>query len=79
MFNIDLNSNNTERKLELDQPGYKSDAGLEDTYPVWQKIHNRYEIPLYSKKLVSIDPSSYHRLGLARTESYFSTGFLLLR
>lgn len=31
-------------------------------------------MPSYSKKLVSIDPSSYHRLGLALTESHIDTG-----
>ena len=32
--------------------------------------HNRFEYPHYSKQLVAIDPSSYHRLGLAVADSY---------
>lgn len=43
-------------------------------YPVWQKIHARYEMPAYSRKLVSLYPSSYHRLGLATVESQIDTG-----
>ena len=32
--------------------------------------HNRFEYPHFSKQLVAIDPGSYHRLGLALTDSY---------
>ena len=32
--------------------------------------HNRFEYPHFSKQLVAIDPGSYHRLGLAVTDSY---------
>ena len=38
--------------------------------PFWQMPHNRFEYPHFSKQLVSIDPGSYHRLGLAVTDSY---------
>jgi hypothetical protein len=32
--------------------------------------HNRFEYPHFSRQLVAIDPGSYHRLGLAVTDSY---------
>ena len=38
--------------------------------PFWQMPHNRFEYPHFSKQLVAIDPGSYHRLGLALTDSY---------
>lgn len=40
--------------------------------PFWQMPHNRFDYPHFSKQLVAIDPGSYHRLGLAITDSYLN-------
>ena len=38
------------------------------------KPHNRFEYPEYSKKMVALNPNSYHRLGLSLTDTYVFDG-----
>jgi hypothetical protein len=64
---------NDENQDDDDDGAPRNDEN-ESQFPPWQKLHNRYEIASYSRKMVALDPSSYHRLGLAFTESHIDTG-----
>jgi len=55
---------------------FKKKPADEDSTPFYLLPHNRYTNPEFSRSLVAKDPSSYHRLGIAVTDSYLVNGRL---
>ncbi len=47
---------------------------IDEEIPSWQQPHGRFIFPTYSRNMAGLDPTSYHNLPIAVTDSYLEDG-----